>query len=228
LFNHAGKLVPMVGKRRYDEGCAVAHSLDLIGERWALLIVRELLLGPKRFTDLRAGLPGASADVLAQRLREMTESGVVRRRKLPPPAGSEVYELSEWGADLEPLVTHLGRWGSRSPSLNPMADSSVDSLVLSLRALFDPRAAQRFSATIGLRLTGNEFTVEVADGQLRVARGEAERPTATLETDRQTLAAMLYGGRSVGEVVAAGEATIAGKPDVVKRLLGLFPLPTDH
>src|SRR3712207_2209728 len=105
--------------RTYDDGCAAAHALDLIGERWALLIVRELLLGPKRFTDLRAGLPGASADVLAQRLREMTESGVVRRRKLPPPAGSEVYELTDWGAGLEPVVTHLGRWGSASQSLDP-------------------------------------------------------------------------------------------------------------
>jgi DNA-binding HxlR family transcriptional regulator len=218
----------MVGKRRYDEGCAVAHSLDLIGERWALLIVRELLLGPKRFSDLRAGLPGASADILAQRLREMTESGVVRRRKLPPPAGSEVYELTEWGADLEPVVTHLGRWGSGSATLDPMADSSVDSIVLSLRALFDPQAAQRFSATIGLRLSGNEFTVEVTDGQLRLARGEAEQPTATLDTDRPTLAALLYGGNPLDDAVRAGDATVGGKPDVVKRFLSLFPLATDH
>src|ERR1700682_5998806 len=136
LINRADRLVSMVGKRRYDEGCAVAHALDLIGERWALLIVRELLLGPKRFTDLRAGMPGASADVLAQRLRDLSESGVVRRKKLPPPAGSEVYEITEWGADLEPVITHLGRWGSRSATFDPAADSSVDSLVLSLRALF--------------------------------------------------------------------------------------------
>jgi DNA-binding HxlR family transcriptional regulator len=215
----------MVGKRRYDEGCAVAHSLDLIGERWALMIVRELLLGPKRFTDLRAGLPGASADVLAQRLREMTESGVIRRRKLPPPAGSEVYELTEWGADLEPIVTHLGRWGSRSPSLNPMADSSVDSLVLSLRALFNPQAAQGFTATIGLRLNGTPFTVTITDGELQVARGEAERPTATLDTDRPTLAALLYGGRALDDAVRVGDATVGGKTAAVARLLRLFPLP---
>jgi DNA-binding HxlR family transcriptional regulator len=217
--------VPVVGKRRYDEGCAVAHSLDLVGERWALLIVRELLLGPKRFTDLRAGMPGASADVLAQRLREMTESGVVRRRKLPPPAGSEVYELTEWGADLEPIVTHLGRWGSRSASLNPAADSSVDSLVLSLRALFNAQAAQEFSATIGLSLNENRFIVEIADSQLHVSRGEAERPTATLDTDRSTLAAMLYGGRPLDDAVRAGDATVGGKTAVVGRFLWLFPLP---
>ena len=215
----------MVGKRRYDEGCAISHALDLIGERWALLIVRELVLGPKRFTDLRAGMPGASADVLAQRLREMTQAGVVRRKKLPPPAGSEVYELTDWGADLEPLVTHLGRWGSRSPSLNPAADSSVDSLVLSLRALFDPQAAQGFSATIGLRLGDNEFSVAVADEQLHVARGEAERPTATLDTDRPTLAALLYGGHALDDALRTGDAMVGGETAVITRFLGLFPLP---
>lgn len=215
----------MVGRRRYDEGCAVAHSLDLIGERWALLVVRELLLGPKRFTDLRAGLPGASADVLAQRLREMTESGVVRRRRLPPPAGSEVYELTEWGADLEPVVTLLGRWGSRSASLDPAADSSVDSLLLSLRALFNPQAARRFSATIGLSLNDNRFIVEIADGQLHVSRGEAERPTATLDTNRSTLAALLYGGRSLDDAVRVGDVAVGGKTAAVARFLQLFPLP---
>lgn len=218
-------LLPMVGKRRYDEGCAVSHALDLIGERWALLIVRELLLGPKRFTDLRAGMPGASADVLAQRLREMTEAGVVRRNKLPPPAASEVYELTDWGADLEPIVTHLGRWGSRSASLNPAADSSVDSLVLSLRALFNPQAAQGFHATVGLRLSGNEFTVEIADGRLQVMRGGAEHRAATLDTDRRTLAGLLYGGCPLEDALRAGDATIGGETEVIARFLELFPLP---
>jgi DNA-binding HxlR family transcriptional regulator len=215
----------MVGKRRYDEGCAVAHSLDLVGERWALLIVRELLLGPKRFTDLRAGLPGASADVLAQRLREMAEAGIVRRRRLPPPAGSEVYELTEWGASLDPVVTLLGQWGSRSASFNPAADSSVDSLVLSLRALFDSHAAGVFSATIALSLNGNRFVVEIADGQLHVSRGEARHPTATLDTDRSTLAALLYGGRSLDDAVHAGDAAVGGKTTAVARFLRLFRLP---
>jgi DNA-binding HxlR family transcriptional regulator len=215
----------MVGKRRYDEGCAVAHALDLIGERCALLIVRELLLGPKRFTDLRAGMAGASADVLAQRLREMSESGIVRRKKLPPPAASEVYELTAWGADLEPVVTHLGRWGSRSPSLDPATDSSVDSLVLSLRALFNPQAAQGLNVTIALRINDNAFIVVIADGELKVARGEAKHPTATLDTDRLMLASLLYGGRSLDDAVGAGEAVISGQSAEIARFLGLFPLP---
>src|SRR5829696_7888968 len=99
----------MAAMRAYCDGCATAHALDLIGERWALLVVRELLLGPKRFTDLRAGLPGVSPNVLAQRLRELESAGVVHRRKLPPPAASRVYELTEWGEELEPVIVRLGR-----------------------------------------------------------------------------------------------------------------------
>jgi DNA-binding HxlR family transcriptional regulator len=203
----------------------VSHALDLIGERWALVVVRELLLGPKRFTDLRAGMPGASPDVLAQRLRELKEAGVVRQHKLPPPAGSQVYELTDWGAELEPVVTHLGRWGSHSPSMPYDADRSIDSLVLSLRALFDRRAAQGFSATIALRLGENHFSIKIADGQLQLARGEAEQATVTLDTNPQTLAALLYGGRPLDDVLRTGEVTIAGEAAVAARFLRLFPLP---
>jgi DNA-binding HxlR family transcriptional regulator len=129
----------MASMRTYDDGCAAAHALDLVGERWALLVVRELLLGPKRFTDLRAGIPKASPNVLAQRLRELERAGVVRRRKLPPPAASRVYELTEWGLELEPAVISLGRWGARSPSKPRDAALGVDSLILSFRTMFDAR-----------------------------------------------------------------------------------------
>jgi DNA-binding HxlR family transcriptional regulator len=215
----------MVGRRKYDEGCAVSHALDLIGERWALLVVRELLLGPKRFTDLRAGIPGASPDVLANRLRELTDAGVVHQRKLPPPAASQVYELTDWGAELEPVVTHLGRWGARSPSLPHDAHSSIDSLLLSLRSLFDPRAASGFSATVTLRVEGRAFHVEIVDGRLRLAGGEASRPAATLDTDRETLAALVQGDRPLDAALHAGEATVTGSTAVMARFLELFPLP---
>jgi DNA-binding HxlR family transcriptional regulator len=215
----------MVGRRKYDEGCAVSHALDVIGERWALLVVRELLLGPKRFTDLRGGIPGASPDVLANRLRELTDAGVVRQRKLPPPAGSQVYELTDWGTELEPVVTQLGRWGSRSPSLPHDAHSSIDSVLLSLRSLFDPRAASGFNATITLHVEGRPFHIEIIDGELRLAGGEANRPAATLDTDRETLSALLHGGRRLDDALHAGEVTIIGSTAVVARLLELFPLP---
>jgi DNA-binding HxlR family transcriptional regulator len=215
----------MVGRRKYDEGCAVSHALDLIGERWALHVVRELLLGPKRFTDLRAGIPGASPDVLTNRLRELQDAGVVRQHKLPPPAAVQVYELTEWGEELEPVVTHLGRWGSRSPSIRYDAHASIDSLLLSLRAMFDPRTARGLSATITLRVEGRPFRVEIIDGELHLAGGEATQPAATLESDRQTLAALLYGGRQLADAQRAGEATIIGATALVIRFLGLFPLP---
>src|SRR3712207_6795803 len=137
-------------KRKYDDGCAAAHALDLVGERWALLVVRELLLGPKRFTDLRAGLPNASPNVLAQRLRELERTGVVRRRKLPPPAASRVYELTEWGMELEPVIISLGRWGARSPLRPRDAAIGVDSIILALRTMFDPHAAEGIEASYEL------------------------------------------------------------------------------
>jgi DNA-binding HxlR family transcriptional regulator len=220
-----GKIELMTGKRKYDDGCAVAHGLDLIGERWALLLVRELLLGPKRFTDLRAGLPGASADVLTQRLRELQETGVVQRRKLPPPAGSRIYELTEWGADLEPIVTQLGRWSSRSPTLRRDARIGVDSLVLSLGALFDPQAAEGLETTIALRVGEEVFRIHVADGRIELARGEADDADATIDTDPRTLATLLRKERRLTDVQHAGAMTIDGPTGIVERFFSLFPLP---
>jgi DNA-binding HxlR family transcriptional regulator/putative sterol carrier protein len=215
----------MVGKRSYDEGCAVAHGLDLIGERWALLVVRELLLGPKRFTDLRAGLPGVSADVLTQRLRELQQSGVVRRRKLAPPAGAWIYELTEWGAELEPVVTQLGRWSSRSPAMPHDAPIGADSVVLSLRALFDPRTASGLDTTVALHLDDNQFLARVRDGHLDVRRGAADQPDATLTTSPHTLAAVLSHRRDSIDAQRAGEVTVDGDAQAARRFLDLFPMP---
>ena len=221
----------MVGRRKYDDGCAVAHALDLVGERWALLVVRELLLGPKRFTDLLSGLPGASPDVLTQRLRELAEVGVVRRRRLAPPAASWVYELTSWGAELEPIVLRLARWGSRSPGMRYDAPLGVDSLVLSLMALFDGTAAAGFEATVGLRLGADEFRLVVADGRLAVSRGEAGspgtagQPEAVLDTDVATLLTLLRTDRPLADAVEAGTLRLTGDPAVADRLRRLFPAP---
>ena len=215
----------MVTKRTYCDGCAAAHALDLVGERWALLVVRELLLGPKRFTDLRAGLPGVSPNVLAQRLRELERAGVVRRGKLPPPAASRVYELTDWGLELEPVIVRLGRWGARSPSKPRDAALGVDSLVLSFRTMFDPLAADGLTASYELRLGEDRFRAEVADGQFEIVRGSAERPEATIETDAAALAALVYDGRHLAEAVRSGDLKIEGDESAVERFLGLFPLP---
>src|SRR4051794_24691860 len=200
----------MATMRTYDDACAAAHALDLIGERWALLVVRELLLGPKRFTDLRAGLPNASPNVLAQRLRELERVAVVRRRKLPPPAASRVYELTEWGIELEPVIIRLGRWGARSPSRPRDAALGVDSLVLSFRTMFDPRAAEGLTASYELRLGEDVFRAVVNDGRFEIVREDAERPDATIETDAGTLAALVYEGRDLAEALRCGEVKIEG------------------
>jgi DNA-binding HxlR family transcriptional regulator/putative sterol carrier protein len=215
----------MATMRTYCDGCAAAHALDLVGERWALLVVRELLLGPKRFTDLRAGLPRVSPNILAQRLRELEGAGVVWRRKLPPPAASKVYELTEWGMELEPVITQLGRWGSRSPSRPRDAGISVDSLVLALRTMFDPRAADGFSASYELHLGEDRFRAVVADGQFEIARGSADRPDATIETDPVTLAALVFDGGQLAEALRSGGLKLEGDESAVTRFLSLFPLP---
>jgi DNA-binding HxlR family transcriptional regulator len=211
--------------RTYGDGCAAAHALDLVGERWALLVVRELLLGPKRFTDLRSGLPHVSPDVLARRLRGLEEAGVVRRRKLPPPAASRVYELTDWGMELEPVIVRLGRWGARSPALPRDAALGVDSLVLSLRTMFDPQAAEGLAASYELVLGEGRFRAEVAGDRFEISRGSVDRPDATIETDPVTLAGLLYNGRPLAEALRSGDMEIEGDEEAVERFLTLFPLP---
>jgi DNA-binding HxlR family transcriptional regulator len=215
----------MVGKRKYDDGCAVAHALDLVGERWALLVVRELLLGPKRFTDLLAGVRGASPDVLTQRLRELTESGLVRRRRLGPPAAAWVYELTSWGAELGPVVVGLARWASRSPGMRYDAPLGTDSAVLSLQALFDSAAAAGVDATLALYLGEEQFTLRIVDCQLEVTRDETVRPDATIDTDPTTLLSLLRTNRPLDDVLSTGELRLVGDRTLVDKFRRLFPTP---
>lgn len=215
----------MATMRTYGEACGIPRALDRVGERWALMIIRELLLGPKRFTDLRTGLPRMSPDVLAQRLRELDQAGVVQKRKLPPPAASQVYELTEWGFELEPVVLALGRWGARAPSAPEGAGMSFDAHITSLMTLFDPELAEGFDSTLELRLDEQVFRAHVADGRFEIARGDAVAPHATIETDPGTLIALIHGRRGLDGALSAGDVEIAGDRQVAERFLGLFPLP---
>jgi DNA-binding HxlR family transcriptional regulator/putative sterol carrier protein len=215
----------MVGRRKYDDGCAVAHALDLVGERWALLVVRELLLGPKRFTDLLVGVRGASPDVLTQRLRDLTEAGVVRRRRLGTPTAAWVYELTTWGADLGPIVVGLARWASHSPGMRYDAPLGTDSAVLSLEALFDPSAAAGLDATIALHLGDERFRLRIANSQLAVTRAETERPNATVDTNTSTLLSLLRANRPLDDALANGELRLAGDRALVEKFMRLFPTP---
>jgi DNA-binding HxlR family transcriptional regulator len=213
----------MAGKRTYGDSCGIARALDFVGERWALLVVRELLLGPKRFTDLRAGLPSLSPDVLTQRLRELEEGGVVARRKLDPPAGSWVYELTERGRELEPVVIALGRWGSVAPMPPGEMRIGVDSTVLALKTLFDPAAAA--AGTYELRLDGQRFEARIHNGELALARGAAAEPDAVIETDPVTLTQLIWGGASLAAALRTGAAAVEGDRHALERFLHLFPLP---
>jgi DNA-binding HxlR family transcriptional regulator len=141
-------------QRGYRQACGVARGMDLVGERWALLIVRELLLGPKRFTDLRAGMPGASPNALTDRLRELTAAGVLRRRQLPAPAASWVYELTDWGRELEPIVVALGTWALGTPPLAEQTFVGVDSVMLTVRTYYTGRADRTDRADRSTNLTG--------------------------------------------------------------------------
>lgn len=215
----------MAGKRSYDDGCAAAHALDLIGERWALLVVRELALGPKRFTDLRVGLPGISPNVLAQRLQDLEAASILIRRRLPPPASVWVYELTDWGLELEPVIRDIGRWAARSPHLPHGHPMSVNSVILSLRTMFDPQAAGDFEAKIDLRLEGQTFRAEISEGRLDLPGASTGPPDSVLAGDPNALAAVIYGGQKLTDAVRAGDLRVDGDLGVVKRFLTLFPLP---
>jgi DNA-binding HxlR family transcriptional regulator len=214
-----------LGKRSYDDGCAMAHALDLVGERWALLVIRELMLGPKRFTDLRASLPGISANVLTQRLEELEALSILERRKLPPPIATWVYRLTPWGQELEPIVQSFGKWAARSPHMPEGAHMSVNSVVLSFRTMFNADVAGDFRTRLQLNLSGEPFQVTIADGEFEILRGEIGQPDATLDGSSDAIAALVYGGTDLDEAVRAGELQVSGDTAKLKRFAALFPLP---
>ncbi len=209
--------------RSYGDRCGVARALDLVGERWALLVVRELLLGPKRFTDLRAGLPQVGPDVLSQRLRELEAAGLLSRRTLAPPAGARVYELTERGHELEPVILELGRFGSAAPFPDSDATFGPDALAIALKTLYEPGGA---AASIALRLGGQEFRAEHDGETLELERGRLDEPDATIEAEPGPLAAVLWHGRDLGEAERSGAVAITGSRRTATRFLRRFPLPS--
>jgi DNA-binding HxlR family transcriptional regulator len=216
----------MARVRPHKDGCAAAHTLDLVGERWTLLVVRELMVGPKRFTDLRAGIPDISPNVLGQRLRELEDIGVVRRRQLPPPAASRVYELTDWGYELEPVLQALGRWGSRSPTMPHDGELGISSFVLAMRTMFSPEAAKGLRATYELRLGEERFHAKVGGGRFEIEAGDAKDPDATIHAaDHMSLVDVVFNGRSLGDALEAGEIGIEGDKKAAERYVNLFPLP---
>jgi DNA-binding HxlR family transcriptional regulator len=203
--------------RSYGDACGIARALDVVGERWALLVVRELLLDPQRFSDLRAGMPGASSNLVADRLRELTERGVVRRRRLAPPAGSWVYELTDSGRELEPVVLALGAWGLRVPLPEPAALSAT-SVLIYLRGAAHPGPAAP-ATTYHLELDRRMWTVRTAEGRVDVECGGTGPADATLRTTPATLNALLAAPATLDDALSLGEAEVEGDVRAVRRLL---------
>jgi DNA-binding HxlR family transcriptional regulator len=212
-------------RRSYEDACGAAHALDLVGERWALLVMRELMLGPQRFSDLRAGLPGISANVLTQRLEGLEAVGVVTRKKLPPPASTQVYELTPWGYEAEPIFQALSRWGARSPHHDPSMPFSAASLILSLRTMFDPARAGRIDAWVGIKAGPESVLVRIADGRLDFARGELTDADLIFEGEPPAIAAAIYGGVPIDALVSQGALKVKGDRRFADIFVGLFPLP---
>jgi DNA-binding HxlR family transcriptional regulator len=208
----------MARARTKLDGCGIAHASDLLGQRWALLVVRELLLGPKRFTDLRAGIPDISPNVLGQRLRELEQSGIVARRKLAPPAAAQVYELTEWGRELEPAVLAFGRWANASPSFPRGAAMGPDSLVLALKSTFDSQKAEGLDATYELRLDEMPFKISVKEGEFQAQRGEAESPDATVSGDPNAITEVVFRKNPLGKAVDSGRVRIDGSRGAANAL----------
>jgi DNA-binding HxlR family transcriptional regulator len=206
-------------KRGYEDACGAAHGLELIGERWALLVLRELMLGPRRFSGLKADLPGISANVLTQRLGELEERGLVRRRKLPPPASVQVYEATEWGLEAEPIMQVLGKWATRSPAHDPALPLSAVSLMLSFRTMIDASRADGVSGSFGFRLGAHHYLGRLADGRFEVERGEVGGADVIFTGQAAGLAGVVYGGAPLQTVEVEGDAALA------RRFLTLFPLP---
>ncbi|PSJ40524.1 winged helix-turn-helix transcriptional regulator [Allosphingosinicella deserti] len=216
---------PGRGPRRYDDACGAAHALDLVGERWALLVIRELMFGPKRFGDLKADLAGISANVLTQRLESLEASGILVRRKLPPPASIQVYELTPWGYEAEPIFQALGRWAARSPSHDPRLPLSAVSLLLSFRTMVDPARIAGLALRVRLQLGREAYLVRIADGMLDVARSDAAEADAVLTAAPPAIAAAVYAGVPLAALEAEGALAIEGDRAAAERFVRLFVLP---
>ena len=206
-------------RRRYEDACGTAHALELIGERWTLLVLRELMLGARRFSQLRTDLPGISANVLTQRLTELEQRGLLRRRKLPPPAAVQVYEATQWGLEAEPIVQALGRWAARSPAHDPTLPISGVSILLSFRTMISEKRAKGVDARIGFRFGADDYVARVKKGQIKIMRRPLEGCDVVFSAAPATLAAVVYGGQTLDLLGITGDRSLA------EKFVTLFVLP---
>ena len=210
----------MTSARSYDDPCGIARALDVIGDRWALLVVREMIFGPKRFVQLRQDLPSVSPNVLSQRLDDLESAGIVRRRILEPPASVAVYELTDRGCALEPVLVELGRWGSREP-VTASREMSSDALLVALKTVFDPSSAT--DGVFALNMDRDWYQVVVSAGSIKISRSRPAQPSATFETDVATLRTVAFGREPIAAAERAGRMVVTGDRDLAERFTRMFP-----
>jgi DNA-binding HxlR family transcriptional regulator len=211
--------------RRYDDACGTAHALEVFGDRWALLVIRELMLGPRRFSQLRADLPGISASILTQRLSDLERRKVLIKTKLPPPAATPVYELTEWGYEAEPITSAMGRWAARSPSHDPSRRISGVSLLLSFRTMLDVSRCGGLDACLGFRFGEDIYGARLTSNGLSIVQGDPPRPSVRFAATTATLGAAVYGHAPLARLEAEGVLEISGDHALAERFVTLFPLP---
>ncbi|MFM7349571.1 MAG: winged helix-turn-helix transcriptional regulator [Erythrobacter sp.] len=217
---------PAVHGRWYDDACGTAFAMELVGERWALLVVRELMLGPRRFSDLRASMPGLSAKVLTERLAGLEASGVLTRRSLPPPARAQVYELTAWGYAAEPVLQELGRWAAQSSAHDPTLPLSPVSLMLSLRTMVDYARTGSVVGQVGFVIGEDSFIAAPAERGLPIRRDDVTGADAVFRAPAAAvLAGGIYAGVPWGQLEAKAGLVIEGDRDLALRFAGLFALP---
>jgi len=209
-------------KRWYDDACGTALALEFVGERWSLLIIRELMFGPRRFGEIKANLPGVSANVLTQRLESLEDAGIVVRRRLPSPANVQVYDLTDWGREAEEAMRVMGRWAARSPRHDPMAFMSTASAMISLRTLIDPSKAAASPMTVALRFPDDAFVARVGDDGVAIARGDAPDADVTFTGDTLAMRRTIYGKEGWD---GDGLLSLAGDPARARVFVDLFALP---
>jgi DNA-binding HxlR family transcriptional regulator len=211
----------------YDDACGTAFALELLGERWTILILRELMFGPRRFSELKRDLNGISANVLSQRLERMIAEGMAVRLGAPGTARMNRYGLTKWGYEAEPLVQMLGKWATRHPGHNPSLPLSAASIMMSFRTMFAPERAADYTCRLGFRLGGDEFLVVVDRGQISIRRIalHPDEYDALVTAPPTMIAALVYGGVSLTDWLAHAMGTIEGDAQLLARFAALFVLP---
>ena len=215
---------PARARRSYDQYCAVARALDVVGDRWTLLIARDLMLGPKRYTELLEGLPGIGTNLLAARLRELESAGLVERGVLPPPAASAVYQLTECGEALQPVLIAMGRWGGRYFLRERRAEDVMvpAAYFVAMRSSFKPDLARGVHERYEFDIGGRVFEVSVDDGVCTTGEGRTRTPDVVFTMDVDTLNALLLEGLSPADATAAGRVRVSGDPTALERYVRMF------